>query len=112
MIRVLVTGGRLFGDVTRARNRLTEQFANRSVTDLRLLQLATYQRWFVLDTLTSHHKNKEAFSVLIHGGANGVDACAKDWAQLNKIPQIEIFVDATSWERSRFAGMAKEESHG
>lgn len=78
MTRVLVTGGRGYGQVPRYLTRYTPAWNNARA------RAAAEEAQLIL-TLDEIH-GKRGISVIIHGAASGADSLAKAWAKRNGIP--------------------------
>lgn len=81
MMRVLVFGGRSFGD--------TAEFG--ITAQERIARIA--QRRFISETLDRLDPRP---TLIVHGGATGADACAGDWARENEIACLRV---PAQWKR-------------
>jgi hypothetical protein len=89
MTRVLICGGRMYGNVPPDQTDDPEAIAK-----------AMRER-ALLKARLDHYNERRGFSVLIHGGAMGADYHAKWWAIRQRLPVVEIKAD---WTLGKKAG--------
>ena len=96
MRRVLVCGGRDFGNDEAARAAFKEHWGNRKPTHMAELMFdaGEVDRSIVVRTLAKLHV-ESAFSVVISGMARGVDSIAAEWA---REMGIEVLPFPADWE--------------
>ena len=94
MTRVLVTGGRTWGEVTIPRGSPPEEIAAAKAT----AAMQTQQVFAALDALQASPQGP--ITLVIHGAAKGADACAQSWAYLRHVKDKPFRAD---WQKYKKA---------